>query len=136
MAVVVSVTQEQIVEYLYRLAPKFGASEWATLVTVHVEAARAAHTANAWVSNEVYRDAMACWALHYLVQDEIEESSPTFGLAAGPVASIRTGEESVSFAARGSRAGPADDDDFRGTKWGRRYLKLRGSRPDAHLFSI
>lgn len=103
-------------------------------VLSYVKAAIRGHTAAAFLG--VYNDAMACWALHWLTFASRDESTAFGGNVAGPVTSIRTGDESIGFQQSGMSGGSPSDAQFMETSWGKRYLSYRDSRPDAHLFVI
>lgn len=84
-----------------------------------------------------YYQAMACHALHWLTLAEREENTALGGNVSGPITSIRTGDESIGFQQSAMSVGGGDSDmQFKETTWGKRYLSMRDTRPDAHLFYI
>ena len=104
-------------------------------VLAFVQAAMQAHTAASFLA--VYNDAMACWALHWLTLAARAEASAFGSSVAGPVTSIRTGDESIGFQQTPMGAGGGVGDlHFMESTWGKRYLSYRDSRPDAHMFII
>ena len=87
---------------------------------------------------DVYHSAMACWALHWLTLQERAEALAYGANVAGPITSIRTGDESIGFqqSAMSVGDGGASDTQYKETAWGKKYLSYRDTRPAAHLFVI
>lgn len=132
-----AVTQSQIEVLVRRLDPQFCGSEWAVRLSETAALAIDTHMPEeCWGNAVVYKNAMAYWILHHLVLMAQADASPAMANAAGPVTSIRTMDESISFAAFGSGGGASQDAFFRRTTWGNRYLGLRNTRPQAHSFVI
>lgn len=72
---------------------------------------------------------MAWAAAHELELARRAAAMRGVGAAAGQITSIKTGDLSIGFASTQQGAGDADDDDYwRSTLYGQRYLSLRKSR--------
>ena len=114
------------------------ATEPGARVLAFIQAAERSHTVAAFVTSAIYTDAMACWALHWLILQEREEATAFGANVAGPITSIRTGDESIGFqqSAMSVGGGGPSDVQYKETSWGKRYLSYRDTRPDAHLFVI
>ena len=132
-----AVTVTQVEDRVVALRPRFCTRAWETMIPILAELAVAAHMdSDDWESDVVYTNAMAYWVLHELMLAEQEDASPTMAGASGPVGSIRTMDESVSFISPSVQHGPTSDAYFKRTTAGKRYLMLRQTRPDAHSFVI
>lgn len=131
-----AVTAQQIAAWATRRVPKFGVPRWADRVLAGAEDAIEYHNAPVFGTN--YVAAMGSWVLHWCTILEQEEKIPGGGAAAGPINSIRTGDESVSFAAMASAgvSGSSPDNLYSRTTWGQRYLNYRNSRAGVHSFVI
>lgn len=115
-----------------------GSSDLATFtpggrLLAFTQAAGRAHDSAAFLG--VYYDAMTCWVLHMLTMAEREESTQFGANVAGPVTSIRTGDESIGFQQSAMSVGGGGPSDvfFKETRWGKQYLGYRDTRPSAHL---
>lgn len=127
-------TSSTIETQVGKRVPRFLDSAWDDRRGVAITAALASHDEDEWVTNAVFVDAMACWVIHDLLVGE-QADNPTLAHGSGPIQSIRTGDESISFVSP-SGQGAADEVYFRATSYGRRYLMYRNSRPAAHLFLV
>ena len=129
-------TSDDIQNRVKAWVPRFADSSWAARLTAFTSAAIRAHDEASFLITG-YTDAMASWVLHHLTLLEREDGTAFGANVSGPVTSIRTGEESISFQ-QSSLAGGGGPSDvfFNETTWGRKYLSYRDTRPNAHLFII
>lgn len=132
-----AVTASHVKKQVQKLVSRFCTREWEERLDLRVALALEFHMDEEdWSSATDYKNAMAYWVIHHLVLQEQEDTSPTLAAASGPVGSIRTMDESVSFIVPGSQKGATTDDFLRRTTWGHQYLALRNKQPDAHSFVI
>lgn len=132
-----AVSADQIKRQIKKYAARFCTREWEERTDLLVALAIEHHMDDAdWTADTDYKNALAFWVIHYLLLAEQEEASPLMANASGPVGSIRTMDESVSFIVPGAQRGASTDADLRRTTWGSRYLLLRNKQPDAHSFVI
>lgn len=117
------------IELLQLLSPELGARPEAP---AYLTLAAQRLDPESWGS--VYQQGAVYLALHLM-----EEAQPSGGsamaaggaAAAGPVTSIRTGDQAVSY---GQIQGSPEDAPYLTTRWGRQYIALR--RQAVHAFAV
>ena len=129
-------TAAQIASWVYVNAARFNDPVWTGRIELWCSDAIAAHTEATF--GRVFVAAMGSWVLHKAVLREMEDEIAGGGFAAGPVTSLRTGDESVSFGQMASSGigVSTPDHGLSRTIWGQDYLNYRNSRAGTHLFVI